>query len=139
MQPSLKTKTNDMPTAGWSFIPACYQHFCPKLCTVPIIGQLQSREGWKKPTRVVRFSDSEISFNNTSLLATTTATSKRSSREDRVLPPGSSEVCQGAAVGMLCCTRKWWASVHWLCSLVAKGEVKKPFWVEGALETDVLH
>lgn len=35
MQPGLKAETNDLPTAGWSFIPASYQHFLPKL---PVYG-----------------------------------------------------------------------------------------------------
>jgi len=86
----------------------------------------------KKPTRAVRFLDSEISFNNASFLATFTATSKCSSRENRVLPPGSSVICHSASVGMLCVTRKWWASGR-LCSIVAKGEMKEPFQDEGAL------
>lgn len=54
-----------------------------------------------------------------------------------MLPPGSSVICHGASVGMLCCTRNWWASGT-LCSTVAEGEVKEPFGDEGALEADVL-
>lgn len=87
---------------------------------------------------MVRFSDSEMSFNNVSLLATVTATSQCSSRDDRVLPPGSSVICHGASVGMLCCTRKWWATGR-LCHTVAEGEVKETLWDEGALGADVLH
>lgn len=76
---------------------------------------------------MARFSDSKISFSKASPLGTATATSKGSSREDRVLPPGSSVIFHGSSVGMLCRTRKSWAGGR-LCSTVAKGKVKELFW-----------
>lgn len=87
---------------------------------------------------MVRFSDCMISVNNAFLLATIIATSNCSSREDEVLPPGSSEICCGVSAGTPSCTRKWWASGR-LCSTVSEKEVKEPFGDEAALEADILH
>lgn len=139
-QPDLKAETNNMPAAGWLFIPAYYQHFWPKLPVYStynwaIAIQLGLEEAYQS-SQVF----SEIFFNNASLLATCSSRSWSHVAPGRTgcSHPSSSVSCHSTSVGMLCCTRKWWASGR-LCSTAAEGEAKEPFWDEGALGADVLH